>query len=73
MTMTPLILIGYALVCIGAFLLGLRFVRAQQPPEGVTGDQARRFGRLLMMAATALLIFPVAAWLHGDLKLELTR
>ena len=70
MTVTPLILAGYALICLGAFLLGLRFFRMEQPPEGVTGEQAKRFGRLLMMAATALIIFPIAAWLHGDLKLE---
>ena len=68
--MNLLILAGYALVCAGAFLLGLRFLRMSRPPEGVTGDQAKRFGRLLMMAATALLIIPIAGWLHGDLKLE---
>jgi len=31
-------------------------------------EQARRFGRLLMMAATAMLLFLVAAIVHGDLK-----
>jgi hypothetical protein len=71
MAVSPLILGLYALVCLGAFLLGLRFFRMAEPPEGVTREQARRFGRLLMMAATALIVFPVAAWLHGDL--ELTR
>ena len=70
MSVSLLVLGLYALVSVGAFLLGLRFFRMNRPPEGVTGDQAKRFGRLLMMAATALIIFPVAAWLHGDLKLE---
>jgi len=69
-SVSPLILAGYSLICLGAFLLGLRLFRTPRPPEGVTSDQAKRFGRLLMMAATALLIIPVAGWLHGDLKLE---
>lgn len=65
----PILLALYALVCAGAFAIGLRIYRAKQPPEGVSADQAKRFGRLLMMAATALLIFPVALWFHGDLRL----
>ena len=59
----------YAVVAAGAFLFGLRFYRMERPPEGVSLDQAHRFGRLAMMASLALLIIPVAAWLHGDLKL----
>jgi hypothetical protein len=65
----PLFLGGYALLCAIAFVLGLRVFRMTAPPEGATLGQARRFGRLLMMAATALLIFPIALWLHGDLRL----
>jgi hypothetical protein len=69
----PLVFLGiYALVCVAAFAFGARFYRSAEPPEGVAGDQAKRFGRLLMMAATALAIIPVAAWLHGDLKLGLS-
>ena len=69
--MSPVVFVAlYALACAGAFALGLRFFRASEERPGVTADQSRRFGRLLMMAATALLILPVAAWLHGDLKLQ---
>jgi hypothetical protein len=39
-----------------------------EPPGEITVDQARRFGRLLMMAATAMLLFLIALWVHGDLK-----
>jgi hypothetical protein len=60
---------GYALLCAAAFFLGLRVFRMAEPPAGATIDQAHRFGRLLMMAATALIIFPIALWLHGDLRL----
>ena len=66
---TPAVLVVYGLLCAGAFAIGWRIFRAKQHPEGVTPEQAKRFGRLLMMAATALLILPVAFWLHGDLRL----
>jgi hypothetical protein len=66
--MSPLVFLGlYALVCVGALVAGVRMSRGA-PPEGVTADQAKRFGRLLMMSATALLIIPAALWFHGDLK-----
>ena len=42
------------------FLLGLRAFRMAEPPAGATVAQVRRFGRLLMMASTAMLIFLVA-------------
>jgi hypothetical protein len=58
----------FALVCVAAFLVGLRFYRMTQPPEGTTVEQVRRFGRLTMMASTALLLFLVAIILHGDLN-----
>ncbi|HZC38622.1 MAG TPA: hypothetical protein VE221_08105 [Sphingomicrobium sp.] len=68
--MTPLVFaILFALVCAGMFLLGLRVFRMAEPPGGVTLEQARRFGRLMMMAATALLLFLVAAIARGDLRL----
>lgn len=57
----------FALVCAGAFLAGLRFYRTVEPLSGTTVEQARRFGRLLMMAATAMLLFLGAAIAHGDL------
>jgi hypothetical protein len=67
--MSPLLGIGlWALVCVAAFLVGLRFFRMAEPPGEITVAQARRFGRLLMMAATAMLLFLVALWVHGDLK-----
>jgi hypothetical protein len=66
----PLIVIGlWAGVCVGAFVVGLHFYRmAEAPGESVSVEQARRFGRLLMMASTAMLLFLGAAWVHGDLK-----
>ena len=57
MSMSPLVFaILFALVCAGMFLLGLRAFRMAAPPSGATVEQVRRFGRLLMMAATAMLI-----------------
>jgi hypothetical protein len=60
----------FALVCVGAFLVGYRFFRMAEPPGGATVEQVRRFGRLLMMAATAMLLFLVAIIIHGDLPLN---
>ncbi|MEO8454053.1 MAG: hypothetical protein ABI454_02740 [Sphingomicrobium sp.] len=72
--MSPLLVaILFALVCGAAFLFGLRFVRAAEPRGGASVEQARRFGRLLMMAATAMLIFLVAIIVHGDLPLSGAR
>ena len=65
---TPLVFATlFALVCVGAFLCGLRFYRMGEAPSGTTIDQSRRFGRLMMMAATAMLLFLGAAIVHGDL------
>ena len=67
--MSPLaVVIVFAMVCAGAFAVGLRAYRVTKPRDGVTVDQARRFGRLTMMASTAMLLFLVAAIAHGDLK-----
>jgi hypothetical protein len=63
----------FAFICVGMFLLGLRAFRMAEPPGGATVAQVRRFGRLLMMASTAMLIFLVAIVIHGDLKLGLSR
>ncbi len=72
--MTPLVFaILFALVCAGMFLLGLRAFRMAEPQDGATVAQVRRFGRLMMMASTAMLIFLVAIVIHGDLKLGLSR
>lgn len=60
----------FALVCAGAFLIGLRFFRMTQPPAGATVEQVRRFGRLLMMAATAMLLFLVVVIIRGDFPLR---
>lgn len=59
----------FALVCVGGFLVGLRFYRMTEPPSGTTVAQSRRFGRLLMMASTGLLLFLIAVIVHGDLRL----
>ena len=61
----------FALVCAAAFFVGLRFYRMSEPPAGASVEQVRRFGRLMMMAATAMLLFLVAVIVRGDLKLEL--
>ena len=68
--MSPLVFIGlWVLVCIAAFAVGLRFYRMTESPNAqTTVEQAHRFGRLMMMASTAMLLFAGAAWLHGDLK-----
>ena len=67
---TTIVFLGlYALICVGAAYAGYRMFHGSNPPEGVTPEQAKRFGRLLMMSATMLLIVPVAFWVHGDLKL----
>jgi hypothetical protein len=67
--MSPLVFISlYVLVCAGSFALGLNFYRTTSPRGDTTPEQAQRFGRLLMMAATAMLLFLAAIWVHGDLK-----
>ena len=63
-----LVLALWILVCLGAFAVGLNFYRSTAPRGEISVDQARRFGRLLMMAATAMLLFVGALWFHGDLK-----
>jgi hypothetical protein len=58
----------FGLVCAGTFLMGLRAYRATDPREGVTVGQSRRFGRLLMMGSTAMLLFLVAIIVRGEFK-----
>jgi hypothetical protein len=58
----------FALVCAGGFAVGLRFFRMSEPPAGATLDQVRRFGRLLMMSTTAMLVFLVVLVVRGDIK-----
>ena len=68
MSVNPLVVsILFALVCVAAFLMGFRVYRTTTPPEGTTVEQARRFGRLLMMASVGLFLFLVASIVHGDL------
>ena len=67
--MTPLVVaILFGLVSAGTFALGLRAFRTANPREGVSVEQAKRFGRLLMMASTALLLFLIAIIVRGELK-----
>jgi hypothetical protein len=69
---SPLIFaILFALVCAAMFLVGLRFFRMGEPPHGASVEQVRRFGRLMMMASTAMLLFLGAVIVHGDLKVQL--
>jgi hypothetical protein len=68
---TPLIVaILFGLVCAGAFSLGLRFFRMAEPPGGVSVEQARRFGRLLMMSSTAMFLFMIVLIVRGELPLR---
>ena len=67
--MSPLVVaIAFGLVCAAMFALGLRAYRTVTPREGVTVEQAKRFGRLTMMASTALLLFLVAVIVRGEFK-----
>jgi hypothetical protein len=69
MPVSPLVFaILFGLVCAASFGIGLRAYRTTEPSEGVTVDQARRFGRLMMMGSTAMLLFLVAIIARGDLK-----
>jgi hypothetical protein len=71
MSVTSLtVAIAFALVCAAMFLAGLRFTRTAEPPGGTTVEQARRFGRLMMMSATAMLLFLVAVIVRGDFPLD---
>lgn len=63
----------WLLVCVAAFLFGLSFYRMKEPRDDVSVAQARRFGRLLMMAASAMVLFAVAAFFHGDLGIKATK
>jgi len=67
--MSPLaVAILFAVIAAAAFAIGLRAYRTTEPRDGVTVEQAQRFGRLMMMAATALLLFLVAVIVRGDFK-----
>jgi hypothetical protein len=71
MPVSPLVFaILFAIVCAGAFAVGLRFYRMTDPPTGATVEQVRRFGRLMMMGATAMLLFLVAVIVRGDLPVK---
>ena len=63
----------WLLVCVAAFLFGLRFYRMKEPTGDISVAQARRFGRLLMMAASAMVLFAVAAFFHGDLGIKAAK
>ena len=66
--MTPrLFAFLFALVCVGGFAVGLKSFRAAEPTAGASVEQARRFGRLLMMASTAMLLFLGVALYRGEL------
>lgn len=68
--MNPTLVVAlFTFVCVGGFLVGLRFYRMKEAPSGTTVEQTRRFGRLLMMASTGLLLFLIAIIVHGDLRL----
>ena len=67
--MSPLVVaILFALVSAAAFAMGLRYYRMTEPRGEIKLDQAKRFGRLLMMGATAMLLFLVAVIVRGEFK-----
>jgi hypothetical protein len=70
---TLIFAIVFALICGGMFLIGLRFFRMAEPPAGASVEQVRRFGRLMMMGATAMFFFLVAVIAHGDLPLKAAK
>ena len=57
----------FGLVCVAAFLVGMRFYRMTEPPRGTRIEHVQRFGRLLMMASVAMFLFLIAIIIHGDL------
>jgi hypothetical protein len=59
---------AFALVCIVAFFVGLRFYRMADPPSGTSPEQVQRFGRLMMMVGVGMLLFLIAVIVHGDLN-----
>ena len=67
MPVTLIFAILFALICAGMFAVGLKFFRMAEPPAGASIEQVRRFGRLMMMGATAMFFFLVAVIVHGDL------
>ena len=70
--MSPLVVaILFGLVCAAAFAVGLRFFRMTEPTGEITVEQARRFGRLMMMGATAMLLFLAAIIVRGELKVAI--
>jgi hypothetical protein len=70
MSVTPLVFaILFGLVFAVEFLVGLRFYLMSEPPAGASVEQVRRFGRLMMMGATAMLFFLAAVIVHGDLPI----
>ena len=67
--MSPLLVAAlWVLVCAAMFAAGLRFYRSTEPRGDVSVEQAKRFGRLLMMAATAMALFLIAILVRGELK-----
>ena len=71
MPVTPLLVaILFGLICAGAFAFGLKFFRMSEPQGDITVEQARRFGRLMMMSSTAMFLFLVVLIVRGDLPVR---
>jgi hypothetical protein len=65
-----LVPILFGLACAAAFLVGLRFFRTTEPRGDITVEQARRFGRLMMMSSTAMFLFMIVLIVRGDLPVR---
>jgi hypothetical protein len=71
MPVSPLLVaILFGSICAGAFAFGLKFFRMSEPRGDITVAQARRFGRLLMMSATAMFLFLIVLIVRGELPLR---
>ena len=69
--MSPLaVIILFGSVCAAMFVMGLSFYRSTEPRGDISVEQARRFGRLLMMGATAMALFLVVVIVRGELKVS---
>ena len=59
-----------ALICIGAFLVGLRFRRKTTSPSADFGlDKVHKFGLLMMVAAPLMFVAQAALVLSGTIEI----
>lgn len=60
-----------ALICIGVFLVGLRFRRMEASPSAdISLDKVHRLGLLMMVAAPLMMAVQAALALSGTIKIK---